>query len=91
MPTPAESHAPDLHPIRQLRDEVRLQLHLANAEIQEEWQRVEVKWNRLEGEFERLKDRAARPTRAIGHGFDTLAHEVAEGYRRVGAALRRPV
>lgn len=88
---PVEEALPDVQPIQRLRDELRLKLHLAGSELKDEWERTEVRWGRFEGEIERLRAQTRRPSKAIRVGLGALAHELAESYRRIEAALRRPV
>ena len=38
----------DIDSLRQLRDELKLQLHLAKAEAKDRWDKLETKWNEIE-------------------------------------------
>ena len=87
---PAAKPVVDLQPLLQARDEVRVRLHLAGAELREEWERAEVKWARLEGEVERLKKEAKRPSQEILRGARGLLEDLSDAYARIGAALKRP-
>ena len=77
--------------LKRTRDELKVQVALAKAEIKEEWQKAEVKWSRLEGEVERLRERAGDATHEVGTGIEHLATDVGESYNRIREALKRPV
>ena len=38
------------------RDELRVQMHLAKAEIRDEWEEIEKKWAHAEARFEEIRD-----------------------------------
>ena len=80
----------DFDALRRTRDELLLQMHLAQSELKEEWEKVEVKWSRLQGEAHRLKDAASAPAHEVREAVDTLAKDVGESYARIRDALRRP-
>ena len=83
-----ETH--DFDAIKRTRDEIRLQLHLARAELLEEWEHAETRFNRLEGEVQRLRETAAPPAKELKHAVTELAKDVGETYGRILDALRRP-
>ena len=77
--------------LKRTRDELKVQVVLAKAEIKEEGQKAEVKWSRLEGEVERLRDVAGDAAKEVGTGIEHLAADVGESYNRIREAMRRPV
>lgn len=82
--------SPEMESLRRTRDELQVQMHLARAELKEEWEKAETKWSRLEGEVHRLRDRAAAPTKELKHAVTELANDIGESYARIVEALRRP-
>jgi len=73
--------------LRQQRDTLELQLHLAKSEVREEWQE-------LEGKLEHLRARAAsvgQETQAVSkdvfEAAKLMAEEIARGYDRIRKRL----
>lgn len=66
--------------LRTLRDQIRVQLHLAKAEIRDEWEELEPKFEDAERKFEE----AAEDTR---QAVNVIAEELGEAYRRIKARL----
>lgn len=64
--------------LRQERDELNLQLHLAKAEVKQEWEELEKKWDNLEQRFD-----------SFGNEAKASAGEVAASLRQVAADLDR--
>jgi uncharacterized protein (DUF342 family) len=64
--------------LRQERDELNLQLHLAKAEVKQEWEQLEKKWDNLEQRFD-----------SFGNEAKASAGEVAASLRQVAADLDR--
>ena len=91
MDTKATDPIINLTPLLQARDEIRVKIHLAEADLRDEWEKAEVKWGRLQGEVERLRDEVKQPGHEIAHGAAALLKDLSEAYTRIGAALRRPV
>ena len=72
-----------LENLRQQRDELKVQIHLANMEVHDEWQDLERKWEHFKGKVKQLKDVADDSAEDVGETLLDLAHEVREGYRRI--------
>ncbi len=58
--------------LRQERDELNLQLHLAKAEVKQEWEELEKKWENLEETVRLLRQRGEGLRRRSG-GIATAA------------------
>ncbi len=92
METKTPASAPhDVSTLRQLRDELRLKIHLAEADLKVDWEKAEVLWSRVEGEVNRLRSETKGAGEEVVHGAGALVKELGEAYTRIGAALRRPV
>jgi hypothetical protein len=76
----------DIQDLRRLRDELRVQLHLAKAEGRDAFDRLEKKWPAIESGVARLEKAADAAKDEVGHALRDLVRELREGY----AALRRP-
>lgn len=72
-----------LDDLKQKRDELRVKMHLASKDLQDEWDEVEQKW-------ERFSSRA--DLGATGEGLEDalsqLGHELKLGYQRIRDALK---
>lgn len=58
--------------LKQLRDELRLQLHLASKEAEDEWDKAMAKWDKF----------------ATAAQFDKSKEEVGEAARKLGIELK---
>ncbi len=79
----------DLAQLATARDELRVQLTLAKAEIKDEWSKLEDKYQRVEGEMRRMSDSAKTPAKDLGQAARTLLDEIKHGYDRVKRELDR--
>jgi hypothetical protein len=73
--------------LRQHRDELRLQLHLAGAEAKESWEDLEKKWDRFEGKAALLRKEAKSAGGEIAAATKLLGSEIKEGYQRLRKLL----
>ena len=69
--------------LKQKRDELRVQMHLASKEVQEEWQELE----------EKMSDLAARAEldktgEGLGEAFSGVGQELMKGYERIRDTIK---
>lgn len=69
--------------LKQQRDELRLQLHLASREAREEWDELEEKMEDFSAKI-RLKETGA----GVGKALAGLAQELKLGYDRIRQGIR---
>ena len=74
--------------LQQLRDELKLQLHLGKAEAKKEWDRLERQWVQLEAELGRVGEQAKEPLEDIGRAARSLVDELKSGYSRIKHQLK---
>jgi len=69
--------------IKQKRDELRVQIHLASKEVQEEW-------HELEGKMEHFNSKAhlGDTGEGVGKALGQLGHELKLGYERIRDAIK---
>ena len=72
-----------LDELKQKRDELRVKMHLASKDLQDEWQEFETKWE----QFSNRADLEATGE-GLGDAFDKLGHEIKLGYERIRKALK---
>ena len=76
-----------IHKLKQERDELRVQMHLAKAEAKDEWQELEKKWEILENKLAALKRETKDASKDIGAALGVLSEEIANAYRRIRKTL----
>lgn len=72
-----------LEELKQKRDELRVQMHLASKEAQEEWEELEGKMK----EFSR-RAQLERTGDDVGEAIGNLGHEIKQGYQRLWNAVK---
>ena len=73
--------------LREQRDELRVQLHLAKAEARDEWDEVEKKWDHIEPRLEKLGHEAKESAEDLGAALSQVAEEIGHAYERIKKAL----
>ena len=76
--------------LKQKRDELRVQMHLASKELQEEWDELEDKMQELMGKAKQFADEAGiqETGEGLGDALKKLGHEIRLGYERIRDALK---
>ncbi len=76
--------------LKQKRDELRLQMHLASKEVKDEWEELEEKMEDFSGKAKQFSsDAKLKETGAgIGDALGQLGGELKRGYDRIREALR---
>lgn len=76
--------------LKQKRDELRVQIHLASKEVQEEWDDLEKKMEHFAGEAKQFADEAKlkETGSGLGDALGQLGHELKLGYERIRDAIK---
>ena len=76
--------------LKQKRDELRVQMHLASKEVKEEWDELEEKMEEYSRKTKQFsEDAKLRETGAgIGEALGQLGGELKQGYARIRDAIR---
>ena len=69
--------------LKQKRDELRLQIHLASKEAQEEWEELEEKMQEFSSRAE-----LGKTSEGLGGALGKLGEELKLGYKRVRNAIK---
>lgn len=77
----------EIQGLRQLRDEAKVQLHLAKADAKEAFEGVERHWQNLEGKLEMLRRETRGDLGEIGEAAKLLAQQIRDGYRHLKTLL----
>ena len=73
--------------LAQVRDELRLKVHLARADARDEWDVVEQKWARFRSRLAALREATGEAREDVWEGVRSLGREIGEGYDRIRRAL----
>jgi hypothetical protein len=87
MPEVPEWLAKELEALRQLRDEARLQLHLAKADARESFEGIERHWQGLEGKLDALRRETRGDLSEIGEAAKLLTEQIRDGSRHLKTLL----
>lgn len=74
--------------LRTERDELRVRMHLAAAEVREEWDELEEKLEHLESRLEGARREASSSAKDVLAALDLLGDEIAGAYERIRHRLR---
>ena len=77
-----------LDALRQLRDELRVQVHLARADALDEWEKAEAKWHRVQSQLSMSETGAKKAAKDTTAAWRELVREMSDGYSRVRDAIR---
>jgi CBS domain-containing protein len=77
----------EVESLRQTRDELRVQMHLAASEAKEQWERLEKKWHQVEGRVKQVVRGAEEPIQDVGEAAQLLIDELREGYHKLRKLL----
>ena len=71
------------------RDELRVKMHLANLEVQEEWAVVEKKWDQFKHKTGELEGAASESSHELGEALSILGDELKQSYRRFKSVVAK--
>jgi hypothetical protein len=77
----------ELAGLREMRDELKLQLHLGKADAKDAFEGVEKRWQHLEGKLKLLRAESKDDLAQIGEAAKLLTEEIREGYRHLKKLL----
>jgi len=70
------------------RDELRLKMHLARAEVRDEFEAVEQKWNTLQHKLSAVGESASGAGRDVAAAGGLLGDEIRHAYQKIRDALK---
>ncbi|HHH35575.1 MAG TPA: hypothetical protein ENK48_01940 [Gammaproteobacteria bacterium] len=76
-----------LEGFKQQADELRLQMHLARAEVRDEWQSLEKKLEELRSKAEVVRKEAGEASEDVLEAARLMAEEIKRGFDRIRKAL----
>lgn len=69
--------------LKQVRDELKVQLHLAKEDIKDEWHEVEGNLEKLEAKAKTIGDATREAGTDVGEAAKLLAEEVKQGFDKI--------
>ena len=76
-----------LEKLAQMRDELRVRIHLARLEARTEWERLEPKWWELEEKIDALETVSKETAKDLKSAAELLIGELKKGYERIRETL----
>lgn len=73
--------------LRQLRDELSVQMHLAASDARDEWDKLERKWDHFRARAEVVGRAAGSTAEDVGDALELLGQELRKGYHKIKALL----
>ena len=70
--------------LQQQRDEIAVRMHLAKAEVRDDWEKLEKRWQELHRKYEPIKHTLEDTSENVLAGLKLTAHELTDGFKRVG-------
>jgi chromosome segregation ATPase len=72
-----------LEHLKQQRDELQVQLHLAKADAKDEWARLESQWEEIKPKLEAAREEVGRTAESVGAALGMAIDELKKGYERL--------
>jgi len=69
--------------LKQARDEIEVKIHLAAADVRDEWDVLEKKWEHLRGRAKRVGEAVGEAADDVGDALEVVAGEVKVGYEKI--------
>jgi hypothetical protein len=69
--------------LKQVRDELKVQLHLAKEDIKDDWDQVEGNLEKLEAKARHIGDATKEASEDVGEAAKLLAEEVKNGFDKI--------
>lgn len=82
------NHA-DVEALRRARDELKLQMKLAQADLRDEWKRLEGTWQKVRVELDRTGRHSKESVAGMNKAGKELLAELKRGYKRIKSQLGR--
>lgn len=73
----------ELDDLRRVRDELKVQAHLAKAEMRTAWEKLDDRFGELERHGKQIARSAEEPLQQLQTDVRQLARDLREGYRRI--------
>ena len=82
-----EQIAKALEHLKQQRDELQVQLHLAKADAKDEWARLESQWDEIKPKLDAAREEVGKTAESVGAALGLAIDELKKGYERLRSRL----
>jgi len=69
--------------LKQQRDELQVQIHLAKADAKDEWVRLEKQWDEISPKLEAAREEAGKTAESVSAALGLAIDELKKGYERL--------
>jgi chromosome segregation ATPase len=73
--------------LKQQRDELQVQLHLAKADAKDEWARLDAQWSEIKPKLEAAREEVGKTAESVGAALGLAIDELKKGYERLRSRL----
>ncbi len=73
--------------LKQMRDEIKLKVHLANSELKGEWNKLDDRYQQLVKQYNPAKEAAAEASAGIWQSLKSVGEEIRTGFKKIRDAL----
>jgi hypothetical protein len=73
--------------LKQVRDELKVKIHLGKAEAKDEWEKLEGKWQELKAHGETVAGAVEDSAKDVGSALELVGGELKVGYERLKKIL----
>lgn len=77
-----------INTLKQHRDELKVQMHLAEMDARDEFNRLSDKFDELTSEYQPIKDAVAKSAEGAVEALTLTANEVKKGFTRIANSLK---
>lgn len=74
--------------LKSQRDVLALKMHLAAAEVKDEWTELEKKWENFDARSEQVKETLDETVGEVGDDLKELSNDLKDGYKRIRQLLK---
>lgn len=75
--------------LKQQRDEIGVQIHLAGMEAKDEWEKTEKNWGKFIDQFDIINDATKETTSELIHTTKVIGDELLDTYKRISNRLNK--
>lgn len=69
--------------LKQQRDELRLQMHLAKEDAKSEWDKLEDRWDEVKPKLDVAKDHTAEASKEVWSALELAGEAIKNGYQKI--------
>jgi uncharacterized protein YukE len=70
------------------RDELKVQIHLAQADLRDELEALEPKWESAQENFKQLQHETEHAAQEVKHALGVIADELGTAYKKIKSRLK---